>query len=1035
MSRSRLLELLVTVAFAAAAGHVAWKTAFPTEPAYRHLAGQYRVLASADRHDRNVYFRHSFHLSERPRSGWIRLIGHDQVELYANGELITTQQAETVSAMIVADLTPHLRAGNNVVALACRQQTLDNPPQVAVEGECRLGDSVHKIDADCPWRYSNICERGGDYWFTAEFDDSGWAWASRDAGRLVANPAAPPDSITQPPRGTWIGADRPLASDVVLRRRVATPEEVTSGWLRIQATGPWRLSVNGQLVAIKEDRLGTNVPPARTVQQIYDISAWLAGDRTNLAIRLRSPHTRPLARIDLELVGRSGKTYHRASDQSWQWRTPAADGWLTGADGQWSGAETGWRGCEPVAVLDQPWQQVRSVVRAEAPPAIRWRRAAGQFVWIAACALGTWALVLLLGTAVKGPWAAADRRQVRPAIVALLPATIVLGSLILLAHDPRIADASVYRVETLLAAAAIVLVQWLLLGCFSWSGRAAVPSAAVLSATAAHSTANPWRWALLVLVPIVAAGSYLRIDQITARPLSPDEVTMYRVAMSIWEHGFPTLDIHRDLPLVEASTSELVPYGHWLASIFFQDDRLVVRIASVLWGTATIVLLFWIGGRIYNPRVGVVAAAVYALAPYCASMANLGRYYSQLQFMALLVVYLYYRTIEPAGPLNRKFMWGTVVAFCFMFLTWEGSALLCPGLVLAGLFYRRDRIRTLLADPHVWLGIVVVAVVVSTQSAHRVMVQTARPLYGSGASDVSLTPMWKYPGFNPWLYVWTSSWNRDTFLPVVALVLAVWLAIGHPYRRQTRFLLLVFFTTALVQALGLPVTASRYAYHLTPLWILAGVAGVVALAHELTRWRPALAQRFGLYYYRAVSVLLVGTFVLLASGLATDLSELQRWRVSGKSRNAIKFPGQKGSSLFVRAHARPGDIVIVNAPHVVDHYLARPSDYWLESQLHLQCLLSDTDTVPLHRYKGTPMLTDVDHLRDVFARHARIWFITEPGFNNRTNVDDTVQFVRENMDVAYEDYASMVLFRDDHRSAEVRQKNEATLSHGLRYLQ
>jgi len=1026
--RSRLSEAILVLAFGACLGQLIGKIEMPTEIRANRFDQTDSVLCSADRADRNLYLRHTFHLPSSVDSAWIHLVGRDVIEFYVNGSLIKSRKSELIATVITCDLEPHLKKGKNVIAIVCRQKMLQNVPQISVVGECRVGEGVFKINVDSEWRAHNRIDRLGDYWTSLDFEDQSWELANRSQQRFRGSLEMPLSVATSSPRGEWIGAKSLNQHALVYQRSCLTPEPVVQGWLRVQSTAAWRLALNGVVVTSEENTLGTNSRVVPNVMRICDISAWLDGAENRVRFLLREAKGQPQLRVDLELIGRSGKTYRFRSDPAWKWRSLTGSSWLEIADDS-----DDWQSCDVLALDDKNLGSgpKRSVVSLVVPREIEWQKKLSRLALMLGVSLATWVVIELLGLFCGGLWRRQEPGSLRPAILALLLPTALLATAMLVTYDVRFPDYWLYRFETILMVLGLVAFQWI---CLLWLNY---PLAAIFR-DRKKSTASLWDSRLvipLLMLLIVGIGIRLRTEQITVRPLSPDEVTMYRVTMSIWEYGYPTLIIHEDLPPVQGSTSELVPYGHWLVSIFVDNDRLVVRVMPTIFGIATIFLLFRVGQVMYNPWVGVLAAGVYALSPYCAALANSARYYSQLQFMTLLVVYFFYRTVRPAGPISVKYFWATVVTFCLMFVTWEGSAMIGFGLAVAGLVIRRDRIGSYIFQPHIWVGAVVIVSLVLVQSSHRTLVQTARPLYGSGASDVSATPMWQYPAFHPEYYLWATCWNNDALLPTTSLLLAFWLTLRHPFRHQTRFLLFAFLSTCLIQALILPVTASRYADHFAPLWQLFGAAGLWAFWREMTQWRPIGLQALSANYRRAIAACVLLPVVVLGSGLGTNLSELTSCQLRrGQSRSAIKNPGHDRTTGYVMEHARPEDIVIVNAPHAIDHYLDRPSDYWLQSHLHLQCVITDADSVPRHRYKGTPMLPDVDHLREVFSRNQRIWFIAEPGFNNRTNEDAVVQFMRDNMDVVFEGYGSLVMFRDQHRNSTLQREGEKTLRRGIVFL-
>jgi hypothetical protein len=75
------------------------------------------------------------------------------------------------------------------------------------------------------------------------------------------------------------------------------------------------------------------------------------------------------------------------------------------------------------------------------------------------------------------------------------------------------------------------------------------------------------------------------------------------------------------------------------------------------------------------------------------------------------------------------------------------------------------------------------------------------------------------------------------------------------------------------------------------------------------------------------------------------------------------------------------------------------------------------------------MVANLEALTTVFARPNRIWLLVEKGHFNRLNGDEVDAFLRQNMDVVFEDFESVVLLRDTrHRPAAVRHRDEKTLS-------
>ena len=90
--------------------------------------------------------------------------------------------------------------------------------------------------------------------------------------------------------------------------------------------------------------------------------------------------------------------------------------------------------------------------------------------------------------------------------------------------------------------------------------------------------------------------------------------------------------------------------------------------------------------------------------------------------------------------------------------------------------------------------------------------------------------------------------------------------------------------------------------------------------------------------------------------------------------------------------------------------------------------VDDRRSIPLDRRDGTPKLPSRESLEELFARHPRVWYVVQPERHDNQNDPGVSAFLREHMDVVYEDFESLVLFRgENHRTAPHRFENERSL--------
>jgi hypothetical protein len=1047
---SRAQAWCCLVAFSVAAAQAIWQAwGPPSQP--RYFVESSAAYASPHPDEAVLYLRKTLFLAERPRHAWLQVIGSHRFQLYVNGELVTHKSRPGFAAADIVDVTRHMERGKNVIAVSAERTSLAGAMGVAIEGGYRLGAMEYELPTD-DWRCSNHFERTGSAWFTAGFDDRRWHLSERKVATLRGEVDRPPGAARSWGFGRWIVPRAPEGAPVAVRGRFESPGQPRSAWVRVVTAAPYSMAINGVVIVQENTHLGlTGKVPA--LERVYDVTPATRAGPNSIALLLNAaPSCVPSVRIEGEVSAEDGQRRAFGSDSSWLTLTSARQSlagsafpgraWERGAG--WLGeSDDGWQAARVIAgdagVL--PWTPVLAAGVVQLPLNEVFRRA-GSAIALALTIL----IVARLISGVAGRILharAVDSTSAAP--LWLLP-SVLLGAAYLSTYDPRFNFKWSEHRLLLICIFALVPLQWLWL----WrTARQSVPSVKQRPGTGLAIKVG--------LAALVLVGGWPRVRMITAEPLNPDEVTVYRGAQGIWERGWPSYVVHPDMPVFELATSELMFYPVALAEKLTGDDRWAVRGPAMLWGILTILVMYWAGRAIFRSRsIALTAAAIYALSPVIIQMTGFGRYFAQLQFMTTVMVVCFWRALTYREGLDGPALWATAIAFVLTLLSWEGSALIALGMMAAALAVRWNRLSWLLLDRRVYAAMAVVAIIVALQSAHRDFQQASRLWYGTGATDIKITPMWRYPNFDLWYYVREASWNRDWLFPLAGLIGGTLLAIHSSFQRQARFLLLIFIPTAWLHVLILPVKAPRYSYHLTPLLILVSSAALVAGLRWLTgivrpgAWtvdRRALSLNRGALKGpgRTLGLVIGVLAVALASGLTLQLEHMNWLHSDGYRLADYKFAHLERPCRYLYDRLRPGDVVLSTAPHVVEHHLQRWAeedksissqragsrdfwslDFWPESRLHLQAVLDDKRPVPLHRLLGVRMISSRQDLERLFSTHGRIWYIADPHFNRLLNEEPAIDFLREHMNVAYEDFSCLVLLAGErHRPAETRRSDRA----------
>ena len=133
----------------------------------------------------------------------------------------------------------------------------------------------------------------------------------------------------------------------------------------------------------------------------------------------------------------------------------------------------------------------------------------------------------------------------------------------------------------------------------------------------------------MALIPIVVLAAFLRFHDLGRVPsgFTADEAAVGYNAFSFLETGKDRLG--EVLPLyvnnfgdsIEATYSYLVVPG----IVFMGLDEFSARFPAAVSGVLTVIVLFFLGTRLFEPRVGTLAACLLAISPWSLQIRALSR--------------------------------------------------------------------------------------------------------------------------------------------------------------------------------------------------------------------------------------------------------------------------------------------------------------------------------------------------------------------------------------------------------------------------
>ncbi len=500
--------------------------------------------------------------------------------------------------------------------------------------------------------------------------------------------------------------------------------------------------------------------------------------------------------------------------------------------------------------------------------------------------------------------------------------------------------------------------------------------------------------ALLCLILAVAFGLRWRYAQTIS--LYVDEFTTLWAARRVQMVGVPIMPsgvlYTRGLlsTYIEAAFLSIFGFSYWIG-----------RLPSILFGLATLVALWIIGRRLWGETVGLLAALGLALLPEAILWSGRARFYAQLQFFTLLVVWAAFAGMKAELDRRQVMRRQALFALCFILALFshEEMVLIYPSLVLGMLWWRGWRF--FLVKP-VFVSHLVCIIALALRYAMEKIgqpgyfetIQTQRPYVGiifdlPGAWQ-TYSPLFIAPD----RLVWTLGLLFALAVAVVAVARQPWQPAQLPRQHQaTLFLLLqLFFVLAVVFTLvGTSWREARYLFFIQPLWLLVGAAGI-----------GLLLERLGAYPWLQRLSLAVITGLICVT-LWPQAQAVLGQQVEGYDR-----------ALGWLAAVRQAEEVVLSPQPPACALVLGPCDYYAVQRGYAEFVIP-RDGVLIDRWSGATLLASTAQLQSVLQSAPRAWFVTD-SFRLATRYEaDFVRMVIEQFDLAYETQGVMVLRADGWR--------------------
>jgi hypothetical protein len=1026
-----------------------------------------------------AYFRYSTAITSVPDAAFITIAANQTFSLYVNGTHIGTnsrdiQNGNGIKAYMF-DLASSLQSGINVIGIRVSNVNRKLPALRASLGLVQGYNTTFHNTGDPDWQATALTtdaypryDPSLTEWAEPTFDASSWSPA-----QIVSPPVSTtwlsvnPQVYAYPLSKVWMSAGPHQEAYFV--RSLSIPVSETGSWLRVVATGPADIFINGKHV-ITWDGAPT-VPQQDTsdfmsvedtdlvqyrsglVLGVYDITSYVHPGTNTLAIHVSSPGVSS-AEVGLADLGTAlnADVLTSGSQDQVNWTIP---------DGLWrvsASSSSGW--------------QEGSNISSWSTPYFVGRPGASKTMYLSDTptprnvnipSFTQLGLVIFLSMAfVIALWLLASRYVMRRyyqtltdalsmSSLAFLPALALEGLMIVLGMEPLMPESFPYTVPWALVLLLVMAAGFGLLWLHARKGvlravekkavsRRQLPTPAGILDVRVHSARlfdNIVAWVktnwVLVLIMLVAIP-LISYDP-TYQPYWQDELTSYFAAKGVLAHGLPLLPSG-----FLYAKSELYSDVLALSMLIFGEQHGALRIPTMLTYLSSLPIFYYMSLAFFkNRKIALLATAMLAFSPSDLRWGSQMRMYEQAQFFAIITAFLLYRALQKPDSLTRIYL--AVGSLVLNYFSHEEIFIIFPAVIIAVLWLSwdsRQRLPEILYQKHWWIAAIVGSVIIATQLLLSKI--THPPVLGT---DVSQQPMIEIsvqnlPFYTKLLfYPAALAQPNYTIDAILSLIGGIWAIRGRD--KPAILLFLLFWGGILLLTFVFTLQSDRYVYPILPflfllaaytirrvfrgMWDLA-LRSSSALRTPFISQTPQIAMQASSIEHNSLAalswpmrLLLTSTTVLvLATTLFLPMIPLSLYNhlISDTAGWAdhVNYPDYDVAAQYVKEHWRAGDIVISVSPAISILYYVGRVDYFISIDRALYLFdpgdgrITDTPTA------STPLFNQQD-FQTVLGEHARIWIISDNGGYQYHLLKSGRFAFPTDFRLVFEGYGSAVYFRGD----------------------
>lgn len=479
-----------------------------------------------------------------------------------------------------------------------------------------------------------------------------------------------------------------------------------------------------------------------------------------------------------------------------------------------------------------------------------------------------------------------------------------------------------------------------------------------LSSAAKSYIKNPY---FMVIFILTFVGFLFRIYKLGHDPFWVDEVISVLASQGLLQHGAFLL------PSGELYTrASLSTYTIATSIQLFGNSEFAAKLPSVILGSLTIPLTYFLGKKVAGNDVGLIAAFFITFSFFEIAWSRQARMYQMYQFFFLFAITAYaYFKIDHKLRYASMLLVG-IIGVYFSHATWK---ILPPILLMDALFTTqiKNNINNAVRSVFVASTIIFVAAVIIYE--HPILPGW---IYGIFTKEITEIIYWNYPS-DFFKEMYSSLW---------------WLAILGSFilslKKWKNGIIVVFtfwislFTLSYYgEALGIGGWWPRYLYFTIPFFFLLSAVGIWAISSKIAESviDDVLSKKYinlnnVKFFKRGVSILVVVCIfiIVMLTPAVPDIG----LKLNNLSQLDEPQPNYRDAAQLIKTNVKEQDIIISNRPQLVYYYLGRV-DYRGNTEF-----VVEKDGRKIDWYTGADIIENEQQLKQIINDNQRGWIIFNP---------------------------------------------------------